>query len=377
MDGRPLIKKPMKNTLLYTTLFALLALAAVSCKKKGCTDPAALNYNESATKDDGSCIFDPIEPTTVQRISYGEDERQHFDLYIPGGHDSNTKTVILIHGGAWVLGPLAADSVIIFGPVGIDLTKQLLQEGYAVAALKYRLACYTEDAVALSGNPNFYMDNMVEDLDLAIAKLKSEAGTLGISTNNFALIGESAGAHIALMYALQTTDLDVKTVVSFYGPTLMDEEVFKANASSAPYNNFTVNSFFALRDAALGCDMSISGSADLSWGINSFVGTELEVGTVNTAFSDTLSPAYPNNLVNNLPVFLMHGMSDDLVPHGHADSLMVELNAKFGTTPAAANNFAGQHKLKKYNNCGHGWSGGGCNKTQIRSDVMKWLEAHF
>lgn len=86
MDGRTLIKKRMKNTLLYTSLFALLALTAVSCKKKGCTDPAALNYNENATKDGGSCIFDPIEPSTVQRICYGEDDRQHFDLYIPGVH---------------------------------------------------------------------------------------------------------------------------------------------------------------------------------------------------------------------------------------------------------------------------------------------------
>ena len=34
-----------------------LAVIAVSCKKKGCTDPAATNYNVSAEKDDQSCEY--------------------------------------------------------------------------------------------------------------------------------------------------------------------------------------------------------------------------------------------------------------------------------------------------------------------------------
>ncbi|MFT5823197.1 MAG: acetyl esterase/lipase [Crocinitomix sp.] len=367
----------MKSTQLIGAFALLLLFSFSSCKKKGCTDPVAINYNENATQEDGSCEYEPSLPTIIQRISYGIDDRQHFDLYIPGVHDENTKTVLLVHGGAWVLGPLPADSVFFFGPAHLDLTNKLLIEGYAVAVMKYRLACYTEDPLALSGDPNFYMDDMIEDLDLAIAKLKSEAATLEISPDNFALIGESAGAHIALMYSLQTTDTAVKTVVSFFGPTLMDEEVFKTNASSPPYNNFSVNSFFALRDAAEGCDMRVSGSANLSWGINSFAGTELEVCSVNSAFSDALSPAHPSNLTRNLPVFLMHGLSDDLVPHGHGDSLMAALNTEFATSPAAINDFSAQHKLLKYENCGHGWSGGGCNKSAIRQDVVQWLAAHF
>jgi hypothetical protein len=34
------------------------ALTATACKKKGCTDPTATNYSESAKKDDGSCKYD-------------------------------------------------------------------------------------------------------------------------------------------------------------------------------------------------------------------------------------------------------------------------------------------------------------------------------
>jgi hypothetical protein len=34
-----------------------LSLFIISCKKKGCTNPGATNYNAEAQKDDGSCVF--------------------------------------------------------------------------------------------------------------------------------------------------------------------------------------------------------------------------------------------------------------------------------------------------------------------------------
>lgn len=42
----------------YFWLFFLIGFVFVSCHKKGCTDPLAVNYDQSATKDDGSCIPD-------------------------------------------------------------------------------------------------------------------------------------------------------------------------------------------------------------------------------------------------------------------------------------------------------------------------------
>lgn len=52
-------------------LASSLALGTVSCKKKGCTDPTAENYSESAKKDDGSCTYEeePVNPgvTTVTK----------------------------------------------------------------------------------------------------------------------------------------------------------------------------------------------------------------------------------------------------------------------------------------------------------------------
>ena len=40
---------------------ALVGLAAISCKKEGCMDENATNYNADAKKDDGSCTFASIE----------------------------------------------------------------------------------------------------------------------------------------------------------------------------------------------------------------------------------------------------------------------------------------------------------------------------
>ncbi|HEY0031324.1 MAG TPA: hypothetical protein VGC65_11235 [Bacteroidia bacterium] len=47
------MKKP---NLLLTLLFALTITVTTSCRKKGCTNRDADNYEENAKKDDGSCM---------------------------------------------------------------------------------------------------------------------------------------------------------------------------------------------------------------------------------------------------------------------------------------------------------------------------------
>lgn len=57
----------MKRTL----LFALLSsLTLVACKKQGCTDPNATNYDPNAEKNDGSCVIETPAPTPTPQLPY-------------------------------------------------------------------------------------------------------------------------------------------------------------------------------------------------------------------------------------------------------------------------------------------------------------------
>lgn len=54
----------MKKVLLFGA--AAVMIAAAGCKKKGCTNPVATNYDEKAKKDDGSCILPDVTDQTVE-----------------------------------------------------------------------------------------------------------------------------------------------------------------------------------------------------------------------------------------------------------------------------------------------------------------------
>lgn len=47
------------------TLILAATLGLTACKKEGCTDPTALNYDSDAKKDDGSCTFEETPAYTV------------------------------------------------------------------------------------------------------------------------------------------------------------------------------------------------------------------------------------------------------------------------------------------------------------------------
>lgn len=50
----------MKNKIIISLFLLLVSSSFYSCRKKGCTDSNASNYDEDATKDDGTCSYKPV-----------------------------------------------------------------------------------------------------------------------------------------------------------------------------------------------------------------------------------------------------------------------------------------------------------------------------
>ena len=71
----------MKKLLPYLLIFSL-TITFNSCKKEGCTDSQATNYDADATKDDESCMYDITGIWNVTGLQVnGTESISDFDLY--------------------------------------------------------------------------------------------------------------------------------------------------------------------------------------------------------------------------------------------------------------------------------------------------------
>jgi acetyl esterase/lipase len=108
--------------------------------------------------------------------------------------------VVIAHGGSWKSGNSHELP---------DIDWYLARQGYNVASINYRLA------------PEYKFPAPIEDMHAALEYIKAHAAALNVDTNNFVLLGRSAGGHIVLESAYTFYDNDIKGVVGFYGPTDM------------------------------------------------------------------------------------------------------------------------------------------------------------
>ena len=328
------------------------------------------------------CSHENLDPEfTVERDTYGQDDRQHFDLYLPQNHDANTPTVLLVHGGAWVMGPEAGSESSIFTgtafPNGWDFVRPLIHEGYAVAIMKYRLACYTEDPSEIANDPVRYYKQIEEDIDLAMKQLRDKSGEYGISPTKFGLLGESAGGHVALQYALNPNSMpELKTVVSFYAPTdLKDPQLMESiKEVSLP---ILPGSVAYIKEPGAGCVPGGSGYIKVIDALSSYVGTSIDPENPDAAVLDPLSPAEPGRTRRNLPTFVLHGENDLLIPSSQADKMITELENDFSEPCDGANDFSCRFKMKTYSACGHGWAGNDCKTQTVCKDMVKWFDNHL
>jgi rhodanese-related sulfurtransferase len=71
--------KTKKIGFISMLLIASILIAFTSCKKDGCTDPLANNYDEDAKKDDGTCLYDAVIDPFELMTDYMKDNNMDID----------------------------------------------------------------------------------------------------------------------------------------------------------------------------------------------------------------------------------------------------------------------------------------------------------
>ncbi len=112
-------------------------------------------------------------------VRYGEFPEQYAHLYVPST-GSGHPIVVLIHGGFWK----SAYELDLMAPLAHDL----VERGYAVLNLEYRRV----------GNPGGGYPGTLLDVASGIDSLATAADTHDLDLDRIAVIGHSAGGHLAL-----------------------------------------------------------------------------------------------------------------------------------------------------------------------------------
>jgi len=139
-------------------------------------------------------MFRDVEYATPENTSL------RFDASIPEG-PGPFPAAIIVHGGGWVGGSRKIDVAPLFKP--------LTEARIAWFSIDYRLA-----------SDPMHFGIAVEDVEAAVRFLKQHAVEYRIDPARIALVGESAGGHLAALAALSRDPVNqVKAVVAIYAPT--------------------------------------------------------------------------------------------------------------------------------------------------------------
>lgn len=210
------------------------------------------------------------------------------DLYIPSKKPlaAARPLLIWIHGGAWKRG--SKDQLPTKNPL---LLKRVLDQGYALAAVNYRL----------SGEAVFPAP--VIDINAALNHLQTLSSQYHLASQDIIVMGRSAGGHLASLIGALNRDKSV----TFYG--------------QANYNVLAVVSFFGPTDLlALGKKGNKIVSERSS--VARFLGT---LPTDNPELARQASPVHYISK-QSPPYLLMHGDQDKRVPLAQSERLKAKLD---------------------------------------------------
>jgi acetyl esterase/lipase len=182
--------------------------------------------------------------------------------------------IVMIYGGAWRSGnPKSNES----------FSEYMASQGYTVLAIDYRHA------------PQYKFPTQIEDVKTALQFIRRHANEYEIDLNRIAIMGRSAGGHLAMLAAYTSNILPIRAVVNYYSPVNLIEG----------YNNPPIPDPIDSRDV-----------------LRSFLG-----GTPQE-FPDLYRQASPYYAVkpNLPPTLLIYGGRDHVVQSKYGRSLYEKLN---------------------------------------------------
>ncbi|HEY8781465.1 MAG TPA: alpha/beta hydrolase [Mucilaginibacter sp.] len=159
----------------------------------------------------------PAGTTFYKNINYANDtlKKHLLDIYIPPVKKLSYPLIVWIHGGAWMLNDKNADMGYMTNTI-----KSFMDNGYALASIDYR---YSTTAP---------FPAQIQDCNQAIEFLYENAAQYNIDDSRIALIGFSAGGHLASLLALSNNNnikafypggkkpkFKINLVLDFYGPS--------------------------------------------------------------------------------------------------------------------------------------------------------------
>lgn len=163
-------------------------------------------------------VIDAFPKGTIlhNNIPYNNDTlpKHLLDIYLPANTKEKIPLVILIHGGGWLSNDKYADMGYMKKTIA-----EIVSNGFALASIDYR---FSTQAV---------FPAQIQDCNRAVSFLYDNASTYGFDKTRFAVMGFSAGGHLASMLGLSKNNsiesffmpgtnksFSIKAVVDFYGP---------------------------------------------------------------------------------------------------------------------------------------------------------------
>ncbi|NCA66479.1 MAG: alpha/beta hydrolase [Clostridia bacterium] len=273
----------------------------------------------------GCFIFD--NGTKIKNLKYGPHERNVLDIYLPKSPDRAEASVpvfLLIHGGGWAAGDKGDYK---------DFAKTLNKHGYAAVSMNYRF---------VDANTT-YLD-MLDDIAAAIRYIKDNGDIYKINTDNIALMGGSAGAHLALLYSYkcyETSPINIAFVLSMVGPTDFTDSSYYAD--SMEYKDFWFNILSGL------------------------IGESITSTTYLDQPAALLDASPISHVIEGVPpTILAYGALDNLVPYSNAERLYAALQSH--NIPS---------NLITYSNSGHGLESDKDKAEELTQQILQAASAYF